>query len=241
MSALRRIAWWQAAVAVAALGAVGAVVGGVVHLPDAQQAVTDLSDSLGHWTYAFVAGLAFLETGAFVGLIAPGETAVVLGGVVAARGEVELALLLVIVWAAAALGDLVSYLLGRRLGAGFLRTSGPRRVGVTEERLATVEGFMQRHGPAAVLAGRFIGVVRAVAPFLAGSTGLAPRRFIPWSLIGTLAWSSAFTLVGFIFWRSFASAADTLTHVAFGLAVLAGIAVAVRTHLRASRVAPATT
>jgi membrane protein DedA with SNARE-associated domain len=233
-----RIAWWQLAVVVVGLAAIAAVVTGTIHLPDTQKLVTDLSDSLGHWTYAFVAGLAFLETGAFVGLIAPGETAVVLGGVVAARGEVELALLLLIVWAAAALGDLVSYLLGRRLGVRFLRTAGPRRVGVTEERLAHVEDFMQRHGPAAVLAGRFVGVVRAVAPFLAGSTGLAPRRFIPWSLLGTLAWSSAFTLVGFVFWRSFASAADTLTHAALGLAVVAGIALFVRAHLRGSRAEP---
>ena len=234
----RRVSWWQLALVAAALAAVAAVVTGTVQLPDTQKLVTDLSDSLGHWTYAFVAGLAFLETGAFVGLIAPGETAVVLGGVVAARGEVELVLLLAIVWAAAALGDLVSYLLGRRLGVRFLRTAGPRRVGVTDERLAHVEGFMQRHGPAAVLAGRFVGVVRAVAPFLAGSTGLAPRRFIPWSLLGTLAWSTAFTLVGYVFWRSFSSAADTLTHVAFGLAVLAAAALALRAHLRRSPVEP---
>ena len=212
----------------AAVAAFAAVTAGVVPLPDLQGAITDLSDSLGHWTYAFVAGLAFVETGAFVGLIAPGETAVVLGGVVAARGEVELALLLLIVWVAAALGDLVSFLLGRRLGVRFLRTAGPRRLGVTDERLAHVEGFMQRHGPAAVLAGRFVGIVRAVAPFLAGSTGLAPRRFIPWSLLGTLVWSTAFTLVGYVFWRSFASAADTVTHAAFGLAVLATLALALR-------------
>src|SRR4051794_633451 len=61
--------------------ALGLILAGVVHLPDLQGALADLADRLGPWTYALVAGMAFLETGAFVGLIAPGETAVVLGGV----------------------------------------------------------------------------------------------------------------------------------------------------------------
>jgi membrane protein DedA with SNARE-associated domain len=57
-----------------------------VQPPDLEAAHTNLADTLGPWTYALVAGLAFLETGAFVGLIAPGETAIVLGGVIAAQG-----------------------------------------------------------------------------------------------------------------------------------------------------------
>ena len=75
--------------AFAALAAVafGLVTAGVVRLPDLEGLLTDLSDTLGPWTYALVAALAFLETGAFVGLVAPGETAIVLGGVVAARGR----------------------------------------------------------------------------------------------------------------------------------------------------------
>ena len=70
-----------------------------VELPDLEHALTELSDTLGAWTYALVGGLAFLETGAFVGLIAPGETAIVLGGVVAARGEISLPAVLLVAWA----------------------------------------------------------------------------------------------------------------------------------------------
>src|SRR3954447_20181042 len=94
--------------------------------PDLQGALADLADTLGPWTYALVAGLAFLETGAFVGLIAPGETAIVLGGVVAAQGEVSLALILLTAWVASAAGDLASFALGRRLGSPFLQRHGPR-------------------------------------------------------------------------------------------------------------------
>jgi hypothetical protein len=68
--------------------AFAAVTAGLVQPPDLEAALTDLSDTLGPWTYVLVAALAFLETGAFVGLIAPGETAIVLGGVVAAQGDV---------------------------------------------------------------------------------------------------------------------------------------------------------
>jgi membrane-associated protein len=220
-----------ALLALAALAAVAFALTttGVIELPDLEAALTDLSDTLGQWTYLLVAGLAFLETGAFVGLIAPGETAVVLGGVVAAQGQVELGLLLVLVWLAAAAGDLTSFILGRRLGRRFIVARGPR-IGVTPARLERVEGFFSRHGPKAILIGRFVGIIRAVAPFLAGASGLELRRFLPWSLLGTAAWASAFTLVGYLFHRSFSTAADTLTHGAFALAVVAGMYFAFRAH-----------
>jgi membrane-associated protein len=220
-----------ALLALAALAAVAFALTttGVVELPDLETALTNLSDTLGQWTYLLVAGLAFLETGAFVGLIAPGETAVVLGGVVAAQGQVELGLLLVLVWLAAAAGDLTSFILGRRLGRRFIVARGPR-IGVTPARLERVEGFFSRHGPKAILVGRFVGIIRAVAPFLAGASGLELRRFLPWSLLGTAAWASAFTLVGYLFHRSFSTAADTLTHGAFALAVVAGMYFAFRAH-----------
>jgi membrane-associated protein len=220
-----------ALLAVAVLAALGFALttAGVIPMPDLEAALTDLSDTLGTWTYALVAGLAFLETGAFVGLVAPGETAVVLGGVVAANGEVELALMLVLVWVAAALGDFASFVLGRRLGRRFLVAKGPR-FGVTAPRLTRVERFFDKHGPKAILVGRFVGIVRAVAPFLAGSSGMRVRAFLPWSLLGTLAWAATFTLVGYIFHRSFSAAADHVTHAAFGLAVVAAVALAWRAH-----------
>jgi membrane-associated protein len=217
------------AIAVAAAVGFALTTSGVVELPDLEAALTDLSDTLGTWTYALVGGLAFLETGAFVGLVAPGETAVVLGGVVAAQGDVNLVAMLLLVWLAAAAGDLASFMLGRRLGRRFLVARGPR-LGVTPPRLARVEDFFDRHGPKAILVGRFVGIVRAVAPFLAGSSGMRLRAFLPWSILGTAAWAATFTLVGYVFHRSFSAAADYVTHGAFALAVVAGVALALRAH-----------
>jgi membrane protein DedA with SNARE-associated domain len=206
----------------------------LVQMPDLAGALADLSDTLGPWTYLVVGALAFLETGAFVGLIAPGETAVVLGGVVAAEDGVDLGLMLAITWAAAAAGDLASFALGRRLGRRFLVARGPR-IGVTAPRLERVEAFFARHGGKAILIGRFIGLVRAVAPFLAGASGMRLRAFLPWSLLGTFLWGTTFTLVGYAFHDSFSAAAGNLTHGALALAVLAAAILAWRAHRRSRR------
>jgi membrane protein DedA with SNARE-associated domain len=207
---------------------------GTVQLPDLEKALSDLSDALGAWTYALVGGLAFLETGAFIGLVAPGETAIVLGGVVAAQGEISLPLVLLVAWLAAAAGDYASLLLGRRLGRRFLLARGPS-LGVTAPRLERVDRFYARHGAKAILIGRFIGLVRAVSPFLAGASGLRTRAFLPWSLLGTAVWASAYTLAGYAFHRSFASATHVLTYGALGLAVLAALVLAVRARRPANR------
>jgi len=216
-----------------ALTALVLVVSGAVQLPDLEHALTELSDTLGAWTYALVGGLAFLETGAFVGLIAPGETAIVLGGVVAAHGEISLPAVLLVAWVAAAFGDIASFALGARLGRRFIHAHGPR-VGMTAPRVQRVEDFYARHGAKAILVGRFVGIIRAVSPFLAGSSGLRFRAFLPWSLLGTAVWASAFTLAGYAFSESFSKAAGALTHGAFALAVLASVVLAVRVHRKAA-------
>jgi membrane protein DedA with SNARE-associated domain len=220
-------------VAVVALAALVLTATGTVQLPDLEKALSDLSDALGAWTYALVGGLAFLETGAFIGLVAPGETAIVLGGVVAAQGEISLPLVLVVAWLAAAAGDYASFLLGRRLGRRFLLARGPS-LGVTAPRLERVDRFYARHGAKAILIGRFIGLVRAVSPFLAGASGLRTRAFLPWSLLGTAVWASAYTLAGYAFHRSFASATHVLTYGALGLAVVAAVVLALRARRPAS-------
>ena len=223
-----------AALSVLAAAAFAGVTAGAIEPPDVAGALTDVSGALGGWTYPVVAGLAFLETGAFVGLVVPGETAVVLGGVVAARGDVDLIAMLALVWVAAALGDLASFALGRRLGRSFVVAHGPR-LAISAPRMARVESFFARHGPRAILFGRWIGIVRALLPFVAGSAGMRLRAFLPWSLIGTAAWAATFTLVGFAFQSSFAEVTDALTHAALALATAMLAALAWRARRRRQR------
>ena len=183
-------------------------------LPDIEGFLIDLSNTLGAWTYLLVAGLAFLETGAFVGLIAPGETAIVLGGVVASSGRVSLPVVIAVAWVFAFLGDLASFWLGRRLGRKFVYS----RSWLPVARVERVEGFYLRHGAKAIFVGRFIGLVRAVSPFLAGASGLSLRAFAPWSLLGCLVWVTAYTLLGYVVGVSVTHIA---TYAVFGLAVIA--------------------
>lgn len=206
-------------------------------LPDIGHLLTEAANALGPWTYLLVGGLAFGETGAGIGLVVPGETAVVLGGVIAAKGEVSIVGILLLAWIASFLGDLTSFLLGRRLGRPFLYRHGPR-FKLSEARLQRVERFFDRHGSKAILVGRFVGIVRAVCPFIAGASKLPLRAFLPYSLLGTAVWASAFTLAGYFFHRSFEEAAKLLSHGAIVLAVVAAIGIAIA-HRRGRRRTPA--
>jgi len=198
--------------------AIGATVygTGVIHPPDAEKLLEDLGQSLGRWTYLVVGAFAFLETGAFIGLLAPGESAIMVGGLVAGQGEIEIVTLIAIVWTAAVMGDVASFYIGRRLGREFLVKHGPR-VQITPARLEQVEGFFERHGGKAVLIGRFVGLVRAVAPFLAGSSGMRLRRFLPYDIIGAGLWSSTFCILGYLFWQSFDQLVSVAKQGAFAL------------------------
>lgn len=168
------------------------------YLPRPEAVLEDIAGALGKWTYLLVGVLAFLETGAFVGLVAPGEAAVVVGGVVAGQGEIDIRLLIGIVWFAALAGDTVSYFVGKRLGRDFLVKHGAR-LQITEARLVQVEDYMHRHGGMTILIGRFIGLVRALAPFIAGASHMPYRRFLPYDVIGSGLWAAFFSTLGYIF------------------------------------------
>jgi membrane protein DedA with SNARE-associated domain len=169
---------------------------------DLEHAIRQIGPTLGAWAYLLVGLLAFLETGAFVGLVAPGEFAVLMGGFIAGQGEINVFALVAIVWAAAAAGDAVSYLLGRKLGRGFLVRHGPK-FHIEEGRLKRVEDFFRAHGGKTILIGRFLGLVRAIAPFLAGASRLPARKFFPVDLIAAGLWSATFVTLGYVFWQSF--------------------------------------
>ncbi|HEY6672765.1 MAG TPA: bifunctional DedA family/phosphatase PAP2 family protein [Solirubrobacterales bacterium] len=187
--------------------------------------VEDLSRSLGSWTYLLVGGLAFLETGAFVGLVAPGEFTVLLGGAVAFQGEISLPVIIAVTWVSAFAGDTVSFLLGAHLGREFLVRHG-ERFRITPERLQTVERYFARYGGRTILIGRFIGLVRALAPFIAGSSRLPYRNFAPYSILGTGLWSIALILIGYFFARSLNTVTDIVGKGLLVFGIVVGVVVA---------------
>lgn len=208
-AAVAAFAWWRrrrleptllAGLLIVAVGA--AVYGtGLVHLPDLEELLTDLGEALGQWTYLLVGALCFLESGAGIGLLIPGETAIIVGGVVAGQGQIDIVLLIAIAWSAAVAGDLTSFWIGRRLGRQFLVKHGPR-FKIDEPKIEQVEAFYDKHGGKAVFLGRFVGLVRAVSPFVAGSSGMPLKRFLPYDVLAAGIMTTGFSLVGFLFWHS---------------------------------------
>jgi len=186
---------------------------------DLQNLLEEISDTLGAWTYLLVGVFAFAETGAFVGLVVPGETTMLLGGAVAGQGAIDIYLLIAIAWFAAWLGDTTSFFVGRRLGREFVLRNGPR-VGITHERFEKVEDYFSRHGGKTIFIGRWISLVRALAPFIAGSSGMQYRAFVPFSVLGTGLWASAHILIGYFFSRSVETGAEYAGKGAFLLATL---------------------
>jgi membrane protein DedA with SNARE-associated domain/membrane-associated phospholipid phosphatase len=202
---------------------------------DLQKLLEDVSNTLGAWTYLLVGVFAFAETGAFVGLVVPGETVMLLGGAVAGQGAIDLYLLIAIGWFSAWAGDSASFLLGRRLGRGFVLRNGPR-FGIGRERFEQVEDYFGRHGGKTIFIGRFVSLVRAFAPFIAGSSGMRYRAFVPYSILGTGLWASAHILVGYFFSRSIDTAAKYAGRGAFLLGTLIVVVVGAVLFVRHFRV-----
>ena len=215
--------------------ALGVYASGVLgHLPNAKKAIEDIADALGAGTYSLVGLLAFLETGAFVGLVAPGEFTVIVGGVIAAEGTVDIIPLIGLTWACCIAGDTTSFFIGRRLGRDFVLRNGPR-VGISNERFHQVEDYFGRHGGKTILIGRFISLIRAFAPFVAGSSGMRYRGFVPYSILGTGLWASSALVVGYLFSRSIESVLDYAGKGAFALGTLIVVivgAIALHRHFR---------
>jgi membrane protein DedA with SNARE-associated domain/membrane-associated phospholipid phosphatase len=164
--------------------------------------------------------MAFFETGAFVGLILPGDTIIILAGALAGVGETSIVLTIAVVWFCAWMGDTISFFLGQRLGRGFIERHGPR-FRVTPERFARVDDYFKRHGGSTIIVGRFIGIVRAMAPFVAGSSQMTYRQFVPFSILGTGLWAATFSLIGYFASRSINKAADAVGRgtLVFGISI----------------------
>jgi membrane-associated protein len=146
------------------------------------------------YAYSLVAFLAFAEAAIFVGFVLPGETAVILGGVLAYRHSVSLTVMILIVIGAAILGDTVGYEVGKRYGKRILRLPVFAK---HEEALEIGWTRLRERGGLAVFLGRFTAFLRAAMPGLAGTAGMPYRTFLTWNAAGGIIWGGGFTLLGF--------------------------------------------
>lgn len=145
--------------------------------------------------YSLIGLLAAGEAAAFVGLFLPAEAALLLGGVLASQGRVSLPVMLAVAVIAAIVGDSIGYEIGRRSGPALKGSRLGRAVG--EQRWAKGEAFVERRGGPAVFFGRWIGVLRALVPSLAGMGRMRYPRFLLWNSVGGLLWASTVVLAGY--------------------------------------------
>jgi membrane-associated protein len=172
-----------------------------------------------------IGALVFGETAVFLGFVIPGETAAVLGGVLASRGRVSLALLIVVVVFAAVTGPLVGYEIGRHLGSRLIAARRMRAVAAGMDRARAV---LHRRGGLAVLVGRFVAVLRALMPAVAGTTRMPYRTFLFYNVLGGIIWGVGYCLLGYVAGSAYAAIERTVgTGVAVAVAVVVVAALAV--------------
>ncbi|MFC0006569.1 DedA family protein [Micromonospora siamensis] len=140
--------------------------------------------------------LPALEASTFLGLLVPGEIAVLLGGVYAHEGRLPLVAVVLAALAGAVLGDQVGYLVGRRYGRRLLDRT-PRRF-VRSDELARALDLVRRRGALAVVVGRWAAALRALVPGLAGLSGIPRRAFTLANLAGGALWAVAVSVLGYL-------------------------------------------
>jgi len=134
-------------------------------------------------------GLALAESGLGLGVLVPGETAVVILAATMSStfGMVTLA---IVVALGASAGDHVGYLLGRRYGDSLRESRAVQRLG--QQHFDRATGLVRRRGGSAIFLTRLVPIVRTLMPAAAGASGLSYRRFAPASLAGSMTWSAAY-------------------------------------------------
>ena len=185
--------------------------------------------------YGVVAALVFAEAALFFGFVFPGETAIVVGGVLAGQDRVSLPLLIMIVVIAATAGDSVGYEVGRRFGPRLLEARAMRR---HQAKVGWAQDLIRRRGAVAVFIGRFTALLRALMPALVGSSRMPYPKFLVFNLMGGVVWGAGFTLGGFFIGEAFE---HTAQYVGRGIAVVIAVVLvaalvvwSVRRHRRAA-------
>ncbi len=161
----------------------------------------------GPWGYLVFFVIVALECQALFGLFIPGESLVLIGGFLAEQGILDPGVLILVIAAAAVLGDSIGYELGRYLGLGWLIHHG-RRFGLRLEQLDRVDGFFARHGGKAVFAGHFMHLMRALMPFVAGASRMRYRKFLAFNTVGCIVWANFFVMLGYSVGASWRVAAN---------------------------------
>ena len=149
----------------------------------------------GWLVYAALFAVVFAETGLLVGFFLPGDSLLFTLGVFCSTGELNLAIVIPLLIAAAVIGDTTGFFLGRTAGPRVF--SRPKSRLFNPQHLRDTEAFYSRHGGKTLIYARFVPIIRTFAPFVAGVAQMPYSRFIVYSVLGGVGWVTFMTLLGY--------------------------------------------
>jgi membrane-associated protein len=157
----------------------------------------ELIQAYGVLTYAILFAIVFCETGFVVTPFLPGDSLLFAAGTFAARGDLDLALLIGLLSVAGIAGDTVNYWIGHKVGPKVFKEEQSRFF--KKEHLERTHAFYEKYGGKTIVIARFVPIVRTFAPFVAGIGAMTYWKFITYNVAGGLGWVASLTLAGYFF------------------------------------------
>lgn len=169
-----------------------------------------------------IGAIVFAESGLLIGFFLPGDTLLLLSGVLASQGELPLFQLLFVIVFSAIVGDNVGYSIGRRTGPRIFKKEDG--IFFHKENIKRAEKFYNKHGGKTIILARFLPVVRTFAPMVAGIAKMPRRQFMLYNVFGGLLWGVGVTLLGY-FVGSKIPHIDKYLHIVVAAVVFFSIAI----------------
>ena len=150
---------------------------------------------LGPWVYFGLWFVVFAETGLAVGFFLPGDSLLVVAGLFAAAGKLQVALVMLAFFLGSVLGDSTGYWTGRFMGKTLFNRESSFIF--KPSRVEKAKHFFEKYGPKTVILARFVPIVRTFAPLVVGAAEMPYRTFLTFSIIGGALWISSMVLAGY--------------------------------------------
>lgn len=149
----------------------------------------------GDWATVVLWAIVFAESGLLIGFFLPGDSLLFIAGLLAKKGDLNIALVSLGCFVAAVTGDQVGYMFGKRVGPALFRRPDSRLF--KQEHLERTHAFFEKNGPKTIVIARFVPVVRTFAPIVAGVGTMPYRTFVRYNIVGGFLWAVGVTQLGY--------------------------------------------
>jgi len=161
----------------------------------------DLIGIIRTFGYLGIIAIIFAESGLFFGFFLPGDSLLLTAGLLAARGELSLVVLLLTLPVAAVVGDNVGFWFGKKVGPPIFNRDNSLLF--RRKNLLAAKAFYDKHGGKTITLARFMPFIRTFVPIVAGAVEMEYRRFFFFNLVGGLVWAAGVTLAGYFLGQFF--------------------------------------